>query len=87
MSRDEDNVFLLNGTEPTYFEADLSMQDENTSSDSWPKSQETRAARCDKEGVSFRPPIAAANIQGMFDYCFISIAEDASTLSHVENES
>eukprot|EP00904_Undaria_pinnatifida_P011236 jgi/Undpi1/7242/HiC_scaffold_22.g09715.m1 len=33
--------------------ADLSTQDENTSSDPWPKPQETRAARCDKEEPTF----------------------------------
>ena len=65
----------------------LYTQDENTSSDRWPKYQETRAAKCDKKEVSFCPPVAAANTQGMFDYCLVSIAEDASTLSDVANES
>ena len=87
MWKDEANFCLSNGTEPTYFMADLSTQDINTSSDPWPKSQETRAARCEKKEVSFCPPVAAANIQGMFDCCLVSIAEDASTLSDVANES
>ena len=87
MSKDKVKCCLLNGTEPTYFEADLSTQHENTSSDPWPKPQGTRAARCDKEDMSFCPPVAAANVQGMFDYCLVSIAEDASTLSDVANES
>ena len=77
---------LLNGTEPTCFEADLSTQDENTTSDRWPKSQETRAARCDKEEVSFCLPVAAFYIQCVFNYCLVYIAEDASTLSDVANE-
>ena len=87
ISKDKVKFCLLNGTEPTYFEVDLSTQDENTSSDPWPKSQETQAATCNKNEVSFCPPVAAANIQGMFDYSLVSIAEDASTLSDVANES
>ena len=87
MLKDKLKFGLLNITEPTYFEADLSTQDENTSSDPWLKHQETRAARCDKKEVSFCPPVAATNIQGMFVYRLASIAEDASTLSDVANES
>ena len=87
MSKDKVKFCLLNETKPTYFEADLSTQDENASSDPWPKPQETRAARCDKEEASFCTPVAAANIQVMFDYCLVSIDEDASTMSGVENES
>ena len=33
--------------------------------------------------MSLCPLVAAANIQGVFDYCLVSIAEDASTLSDV----
>ena len=87
MSKDKVKFCLLNGTEPTYFGADLSTQDKNTSSNPWPKSQETQAARCDKKEMSFCPPVAAGNIQGMFDYCLVFIAEGASTLSDVANES
>ena len=73
MSKDKVKFCLLNENEPTYFEVDLSTQDENTSSDPWPKSQETRAARCDKEEVSFCPPVAAANIQSIFDFCLNNV--------------
>ena len=64
MSKDDVKFFLLNGTKSTYFEADHSTH-ENTSNDPWIKSKETRAARCDKDEVSFCPPIAAVNIQGV----------------------
>ena len=82
------SIFLLNGTEPTYFEPDLSMQIKDKINDSWPESQETRAATCDEKDVSFCPPVAAADIQRMVGdnpNSFVSIAENASTLSDVAN--
>ena len=88
MSKDEVEFRLLNETEPTYFEPDLSMRVEDTINDPWSESQEIRAARCDKKDVSFCPPVAAANIQRMLGDdpdCLVSIAEDASTLSDVAN--
>ena len=41
-----------------------------------------------KKEVSFCPHVvAAAYIHGVFDYCLVSIAKDASTLSDGTNES
>ena len=67
-----------------YFKTDLSTQNKNTSGDPWPNSQETRAARGGGELLSNR---SSSQHIGMFDYCLVSIAEDASTLSDVANES
>ena len=45
VSKDDVDFRLLNGTEPTYFEPDLSMQVEDTINDPWAEAQETPAAR------------------------------------------
>ena len=50
------------------------MQVEDTINDPWPASQETRTAGCDKNGLSFCPPVAVANIQRMLGH----ITEDMS---------